>query len=195
MSDAAYETVRANLAAFASPWWSQDRLRKLVDGHEAGKTFLTIARDLGGTTKNACIGQGRRLGLPARCRDAGYVKFAAARSAEIAKRRAAIKREVEPPRPPKPQPVTDPAIKEALALPGLAPVLISALSSDQCRWPVGDPKDPDFAFCGRLKGPEGSYCPAHGHAAVDARATARAMKTGPDKLERLAGPTRHRRAA
>lgn len=195
MSAAVYESVRAKLADLATPWWSEDRLRRLVDGHEAGLTFLTIARDLGGTTKNACIGQGRRLGLPPRDRHASYAA-AVARTEAASRRRAALKRVAEPPRPPRPQPaITDAGIVEALALPGLSQVLISDLSSHQCRWPVGDPRAPDFAFCGRLKGSVESYCPAHARAAIDAKATARAMKSGPDKLARLAGPARHRRAA
>jgi GcrA cell cycle regulator len=29
-----------------------------------------------------------------------------------------------------------------------------------CRWPIGDPRSPDFTFCGRQTG-SGPYCPAH----------------------------------
>ena len=203
MSAAAYESVRRVLHARVSPQWSEDRLRRLVDDHEKGLRFGEIAKGLGGfTTKNACIGMARRLGLPPRDRDSGYTAWAKANSAEAAKRRGrkaeerrakAVARATvppEPPRAPRPHVVTDPSIIAALALPGLAPVRISDLSSHQCLWPVGDPKDRTFSFCGRLKGPSGPYCAAHGRAAVDARATARAMKSGPDKLARLAGPLR-----
>lgn len=42
--------------------------------------------------------------------------------------------------------------------PGLATVL--TLSAYQCKWPIGDPKHPDFTFCGR-RAPDGPYCDHH----------------------------------
>jgi GcrA cell cycle regulator len=38
------------------------------------------------------------------------------------------------------------------------------LREHMCRWPLGDPSQADFRFCGGRSGPGGAYC-AH-HAAV-----------------------------
>jgi GcrA cell cycle regulator len=35
------------------------------------------------------------------------------------------------------------------------------LRNDQCRWPIGDPLEPGFGFCGHLVIKPGCYCPAH----------------------------------
>ena len=35
------------------------------------------------------------------------------------------------------------------------------LGPNDCRWPIGDPKDKEFHFCGHARGPVGSYCEQH----------------------------------
>lgn len=35
------------------------------------------------------------------------------------------------------------------------------LSAHTCRWPVGDPKEPGFHFCGKPAIPGKPYCPEH----------------------------------
>lgn len=37
---------------------------------------------------------------------------------------------------------------------------LANLQPNQCAWGIGDPKDPDFGFCGAIK-TKGSYCDAH----------------------------------
>lgn len=191
-----YDRVRANLARYAGEVWPLDRLSRLVDGHEAGLSFLTIARRLGGgVTRNACIGKGRRIGLPQRDRDEGYRKHVAQQARLLGQRREAKKAAKAPPAPPRPpkkvRPISDVRIKAALALPGLSPVMISDLSPNQCRWPVGDPKAADFAFCGRLKADGGSYCTEHHHAGVDHAATQRARRSKLDRVAQLTTPRRN----
>ena len=36
---------------------------------------------------------------------------------------------------------------------------MARLGVHACKWPIGDPKSPDFSFCGRHA--EGRYCTAH----------------------------------
>ena len=38
---------------------------------------------------------------------------------------------------------------------------LTDLSSQTCRWPIGDPKHDDFHFCGATGGPGKSYCAEH----------------------------------
>lgn len=35
------------------------------------------------------------------------------------------------------------------------------LTADNCHWPIGDPRDIGFAFCGLPAPGEGPYCPVH----------------------------------
>lgn len=186
-----YARLREQLPMLATEVWPADRLALIVDAHEKGDSFSQMARRIGGgATKCACISQGRRIGLPLRDRNGCYLKHVQARSPAPAQqvRKKAPK---APPRPPKaPKPPRDAEIREALALPGLSPVLISQLSANQCRWPVDDPQDPDFAFCGRLKAEAGPYCAAHHKAAVDHAATAKARRSKPERHARLVTPRR-----
>lgn len=186
-----YASVRANLAARETADWPLVRLIALVDDHEAGLSFLTIAKRLGGgLTKNACIAKAHRLSLPLRDRNTCYRNHAdACRAQRLASQPERAARRPAPLPPKKPTPIRDPAKLAALALPGLHDGLISDLSRHQCRWPVGDPKARDFTFCGRLR-PEGqTYCGAHTCVAVDAVATARANRRN---LERVASATPRR---
>ena len=38
---------------------------------------------------------------------------------------------------------------------------LAALEQNDCRWPIGDPKDPAFHFCGARKLDGRPYCQAH----------------------------------
>jgi len=35
------------------------------------------------------------------------------------------------------------------------------LEPADCRWPIGDPRKPDFGFCGERRQPGKSYCAGH----------------------------------
>jgi hypothetical protein len=41
------------------------------------------------------------------------------------------------------------------------------LKANGCRWPLGDPRDCDFGFCGRAKIDGAPYCAAHAARAFD----------------------------
>ena len=49
------------------------------------------------------------------------------------------------------------------AFPYLPPAAaaVALLGSRECRWPLGEPADEDFAFCGGVRLPRGSYCAVH----------------------------------
>ena len=42
------------------------------------------------------------------------------------------------------------------------------LTERMCRWPIGDPRDPNFRFCGRLALPGQPYCAEHAAMAYQA---------------------------
>jgi GcrA cell cycle regulator len=41
------------------------------------------------------------------------------------------------------------------------PVTIAELRESMCHWPIGDPGDPEFHFCGRKKSGAIPYCDYH----------------------------------
>lgn len=154
MSAFDYARLRARLAEVATPVWPAERLAVIVDAHEQGVSYSRMAPLLGrGVSKNACISQARRIGLPQR----GNTPTRSARPRKAYERRVAVA-----PRPPRPtKPPRNVVVREALALAGLSGPLISDLETRACRWPVGDPKATDFAFCGRPREGAHPYCAHH----------------------------------
>lgn len=61
------------------------------------------------------------------------------------------------PIPEPPQPPRDPWA----ALPSSRPCSLVDLTGTACRWPLGDPTEPDFRFCGGICAPEDTYCAEH----------------------------------
>jgi GcrA cell cycle regulator len=43
----------------------------------------------------------------------------------------------------------------------IKPKTLANLEQSDCRWPIGDPKAPDFHFCGAPKLPGRPYCQTH----------------------------------
>ncbi|HVI33763.1 GcrA family cell cycle regulator [Phenylobacterium sp.] len=132
--------------------WTGDRVTALRTLWAEGRSAAEIARSLGGVTRNAVLGKVWRLGLcggrshpppkPARPRPGPPRRTARARPSA----RAGV--------PSAPGPEVGP---------GLVARLLD-LGPRQCRWPMGDPRSPGFAFCGR-EAACGPYCRAHAQAA------------------------------
>jgi GcrA cell cycle regulator len=132
--------------------WSETRVTTLSKLWLDGLSASQIAKQLGGVTRNAVIGKVHRLGLSGR----------AAASAPARAPRTAT------PRPTRPRRVAlaAPAVRKPPVLafapapegPGLIGDM-ALLGAHVCKWPIGDPKSPDFSFCGRQA--DGRYCAAH----------------------------------
>ena len=173
--------------------WTEERvevLKKLwAEGHSASQ----IAKQLGGVTRNAVIGKVHRLGLSGRATPSRPVK--------------------RPPRLARPKPRTMPETIAAEAKPEAtvedAPLrsseksaLVSALApapvadgeaatiltirDSMCKWPIGDPADPQFAFCGR-RSASGPYCAEHAKVAFQPQRKREKKKADYDYVRRIAG--------
>lgn len=46
-----------------------------------------------------------------------------------------------------------------------AAAAVASLAPHECRWPLGEPGDADFVFCGGTRLPHGSYCAVHARTA------------------------------
>ena len=150
--------------------WTDDRVELLTKLWAEGLSASQIAGRLGGVTRNAVIGKVHRLGLSGRTTTSRAKTMRARRRPAQPHNRAAsphfrshgntaLK------------PAYDPESEEALELmPAVVPELliplherasILTLDESKCRWPIGDPGDEDFHFCGRHSGSETPYCEYH----------------------------------
>jgi GcrA cell cycle regulator len=143
--------------------WTNERIELLqklwLDGWSASR----IAAELGPPlTRNAVIGKVYRLGL------SGRVKAAGGHAGAPAPQQKAPRRHKHALHPlvietPAPQ-----AVREVV-VPISEPVTIFGLRESMCRWPVGDPAQPEFRFCGAKKLPgQGPYCACHSRIAYQA---------------------------
>ena len=127
--------------------WSEPRITTLRTLWLDGLSASQIAKQLGGVTRNAVIGKVHRGSAPCARPESSPPRPARPRRAA-----ARPSRVVPPPRP------LVVALSPAPEGPGLITDM-ARLGVHACKWPIGDPKSPDFSFCGRHA--EGRYCTAH----------------------------------
>lgn len=140
--------------------WTEERVDLLKKLWADGESASAIAAALGALTRNAVIGKVHRLQLAGRRSlrrqtQAGDRVFSArGRSRKSRMRSSEAARWSHPLRGfSKPLPPLARAPEET--------VTIATLATSHCRWPEGDPKRPDFHFCGRAVGKTSPYCPHH----------------------------------
>ena len=168
--------------------WTDERMEELRKLWGEGLSASQIANSLGGVSRNAVIGKIHRLGLsgrvktprsPARRPTAARPAKPKAQARVMAVGSTVVKvveGEV-------PEPVIEPRVAEIVPINGGVGLL--DLKPGCCRWPVGDPADENFRFCGAKTGPNDTYCQAHAELAFPARARAKAAKQ-PANLRRTA---------
>ncbi|WP_299621390.1 GcrA family cell cycle regulator [Pelagibius sp.] len=138
--------------------WTEERVAELMRLWEAGRSASEIGRLLG-VSKNSVVGKAHRMKL-------------AARPSPIKRGgRSATPR--RPAATPAPKPIlradTQPKIKKIIApAPAAAPerrpapaVRRASGKGPNCLWPIGDPGDADFHFCGAPAVPGKPYCAEH----------------------------------
>ena len=135
--------------------WTDDRVEMLKKLWADGLSASQIAAELGGITRNAVIGKVHRLGLsgrakapsssvprPRKARAPSHV-FRSIRAsmrgntALATHAVAAYETEIEP----EPEPLEN-------VIPIGQRCSILELTEDKCHWPIGDPGQADFFFCG-----------------------------------------------
>lgn len=139
--------------------WTDVRVEILKKLWSEGLSASQIAKELGRVTRNAVIGKVHRLGLSGRSTPS--------RPPSRVVRTA-------PSRPVRPAILRPPVRAAALAvtLPDVVVyidpeqvdgefVSLADLGENICKWPIGDPSDVRFQFCGRKTGCGSPYCDAH----------------------------------
>ncbi len=150
--------------------WTDERINLLKKMWKEGKSAADIAKMLGkGVTRNAVIGKAHRMGLSGR--PSPIKKPAPPARKETGKKAAAPVKAPAKKASPAPVPaLKNPALaKEVEELKKIekeiAPlgggVALLDLTERMCKWPIGDPREPDFTFCGHPIRPGTPYCPPH----------------------------------
>lgn len=140
--------------------WTDDHVEKMKTLWESGASCSQIAGELGPDfTRNSVIGKMHRLNLSGRDKKVHTApklqrdrnRFVP-RSGNVTPQRSYAK---AAPRPPHPAPHVPDVLEEMRAL------TLMELTQSNCRWPLGDPRDEWFRFCGNDKDMDHSYCPFH----------------------------------
>jgi len=66
------------------------------------------------------------------------------------------------------------------------PKLLLDLESQDCRWPIGEPRHPDFHFCGAPQLPGHPYCERHWRIALEPSKQRQATPVGPSTIPKAA---------
>ncbi|MEO1721496.1 MAG: GcrA family cell cycle regulator [Pseudomonadota bacterium] len=167
--------------------WTDERVEKLKELWAEGMSASKIAKELGGVTRNAVIGKVHRLGLSNRngagaASEAAETPTAPASAAEpiaeappvaepepepapapVPVRREPVIRDASQPRPPGlPTPEEESARATLVEIEKMARKLsLLELTERTCKWPIGDPTEDNFHFCGLPALPGKPYCEHH----------------------------------
>lgn len=138
--------------------WTNEQVEDLKRLWDDGLSTGEIGKVLG-MSKNAVVGKAHRLGLvsrpsPIRRYDDAPQPARDEKSDEATAKKKAVRAPV--PEKAKPAKPSKAAAKKETHL-----LTVNDLAHDSCRWPIGDPKDPDFHFCGKKALPDRPYCAEH----------------------------------
>ena len=144
--------------------WTDERVEVLSRLWLEGRSASQIAAELGHSiTRNAVIGKVHRLGLAGRAKAvAPQGQRLKVKVASVADVEAPV--DVVPDAAPKLPEQTLPLVARPLevAIPTTERVTIMELRESSCRWPMGDPSQAEFRFCGARTGiGAGPYCAPH----------------------------------
>jgi GcrA cell cycle regulator len=145
--------------------WTDERVELLKKLWSEGLSASQIAERLGGVTRNAVIGKVHRLGL------SGRATTSRMKSHRPRVRSQSAKRLMKP----RFTQLGNPALRqlyqgdsetyvaplEELVIPPAERKYIQTLTEVCCRWPIGDPQETDFHFCGKRKVTGLPYCEFH----------------------------------
>jgi GcrA cell cycle regulator len=159
--------------------WTDDRITLLKKLWTEGKTAAEIAKALGGVTRNAVIGKAHRLKLSNRVSPIQQNN-----------------KKVAPVPANKPQPqLVERKIQKPAPDDNRKRVPLIDLKAHDCRWPLGDPHEANFGFCGASQIPGLPYCAEHAKVAYQAATRNRILKAEEADVEITAEELRLARAA
>lgn len=144
--------------------WTDDRVELLKKLWADGLSASQIAGELGGITRNAVIGKVHRLGLSGRAKapSSSVPRQRKPRAPSMYRAPRQMMRGntalAMPAYDYDPEP--EPELLENIIPIGQRCTLLE-LNDEKCHWPIGDPGQPDFFFCGGKTGAGTPYCGYH----------------------------------
>lgn len=137
----------------SSQRWTDEQVQLLVEWWKDGKTSNEIVANFEHRgvvrSRNSVIGKLQRLKLLTKKASKEH-----ALRASIASRRSRKRKPAEPEPIPAAAPVVAPAAQPKL-------VSLEGLREGMCKWPIGDPLEKGFGFCGQPTEITKVYCPKH----------------------------------
>ncbi len=176
--------------------WTEERVAELKKLWAEGHSASQIAKRLGSVTRNAVIGKVHRLGLSGRATPSRPVKrpprLARPKPQQQLPRQATVRtagsnalavREATPP--------AVMAEREANIEPQRLPngdmVTVLTVKDSMCKWPIGDPAEATFGFCGHATTENSPYCVDHARVAFQPAKKRERRAREFDYIQRLAG--------
>lgn len=146
--------------------WTNERVEELKNLWSEGLSASQIAKRLGDVTRNAVIGKVHRLGLEARLKpvkkqvsigqlDSNLISVSYSGNLafkDISSNDLDYSSNVAH---------TEPKSNNLHSVGGHEYVSILNLTENNCKWPIGDPTDEDFHFCGHQPYAGMPYCETH----------------------------------
>lgn len=180
--------------------WTEERVQELKKLWAEGHSASQIAKKLGSVIRNAVIGKVHRLGLSGRATPSRPVKRPprlarpkpqAAPATRIAQApvagRTALAVEIREPVEIEAAAPVIPAFIEPKRLPNGDMVTVLTVKDSMCKWPIGDPAEATFGFCGRPSCQGSPYCADHAQVAFQPAKKRERRAREMDYLHRLAG--------
>ncbi|MGB5093831.1 MAG: GcrA family cell cycle regulator [Parvibaculum sp.] len=171
--------------------WTDERVELLKKLWADGLSASQVAKQLGGVTRNAVIGKVHRLGLsgratpsrPARPRQNAPRTLVRSRPDPLTLQDAGEDA-------PNDMPVITREDRLESQTREFAPALratVLTLTEHTCKWPIGDPGQPGFHFCGHSADSGVPYCPDHARLAYQPAQPRRNRERDRLRRERMAG--------
>lgn len=145
--------------------WTHAELETVKTLWAAGKTASAIAMQLRGRTRNAVMGKVHREGYTRDADDGAVIKR---RTKPRSRDNTRTPRMAYVPPPINVEPLF-PDFVELHDCPLGAVEGVRSLTQDQCKFPIGDPRNSDFHFCGGTQKAGSSYCEHHHSIAYEVR--------------------------
>lgn len=175
--------------------WTEERVAELKKLWAEGHSASQIAKRLGSVTRNAVIGKVHRLGLSGRATPSRPVKrpprLARPKPQQAPRQASAASRSATPlaarPEPSQPQIAEQESRIEPQRLPNGDMVTVLTVKDSMCKWPIGDPADNNFGFCGHASAEGSPYCAEHARVAFQPAKKRERRAREFDYIQRLAG--------
>ena len=140
--------------------WTDEAVESLKRLATEGLSASVIAATLGAESRNAVIGKANRIGITLHGGRGGRAR-ASDRPGASRKAQPATEAQGRSPAPP-----FEPARKPAWTFAGaevgaMRRLRFEDMRETACRWPLGDPRSGDFAYCGLSSAEGRAYCAGH----------------------------------